>query len=109
MSDSSQVQERRAEPRREVAWHGRLDTCDGEVACEVRDICCNGVRISTATPLEPGSEISVHIDHLGGFSGTIVWRQGDCYGVKFASPSTLIWHFLGCWTSPDSTARGRQA
>ncbi len=108
MSDDRQTQERRAETRHEVTWHGRLDMPDGQAPCKVRDICCNGVRISTATPLETGAEISVHIEHLGGFSGTVVWHRGDCYGVKFASPSTVIWHFLGCWTSPDRAARSRQ-
>ena len=108
MSDSSQTQERRAETRHEVTWRGRLDTPGGQMPCEVRDICCNGVRILTATDLETGAEVSLQVEHLGGFSGRVVWRQGDLYGVKFASPSTLIWHFLGAWTSPDGKSRGRQ-
>ncbi len=108
MSDSSRTQERRGEARHTVAWRGRVKTARGDVPCDVQDVCCNGVRISTATPLEPGSEVSLHVDHLGGFSGTVVWRQGDRYGVKFASPSTLIWHFLGAWTSPEGKSRGRQ-
>ena len=108
MTEGSAFDERRSEERQRVAWHGRLSLAEGQEPCEVLNISCNGVQVSTARPLQLQSEISLDIDHLGGFSGTVVWREGDRYGVQFACHSALISHFLGCWTSFENLPRDRQ-
>ena len=98
--------ERRREERRTVAWQGRLLRAEGAEPCEIKNISCNGVHISSAATLEIGSEAALEIDHLGSFSGTVVWGDGDQFGIRFPSFSSIVWQFLGCSTTfEDMSAR----
>ena len=108
MNSDREIQERRSQGRQEVGWRSHLILAAGKQPCDVSNLSCHGVQIVTETPLAIASEISVDIAHLGEFSGTVVWREGKRYGIKFDSFSSLIWQFLGCWTSFENMARIRR-
>ena len=100
-------QERRGEPRRRVAWQGRLLLAEGQETCEVKNLSCTGVHVTSRAELEIGSEVSLEIESLGGFSGCVAWRDEHHYGVRFQEFSTIIWQFIGCLSSFENMSARR--
>ena len=109
MNAGTGSQDRRSQTRQDVGWQGRLTHDGDQISCVVTNISCTGVHIESARPLTLDSEVSIDIANLGEFSGTVVWRDGDHYGVKFHSFSSLVWQFLGCWSTFESMSKMRGA
>ena len=105
MSHAPQFEERRAVPRTEGSYPAHLITDDGAKPCEVLNLSSRGVQVSISARFAAGDKVSVALDALGTFPGTVVWSDGDRYGIRFQSESAAIWRFLGhSWTCPEYMA-----
>jgi hypothetical protein len=56
-----------------------------EYACTVTDLSPGGASVSFGAPLPPETQIVLYIDTFGRFEGTIVRRDGQNAGIRFAS------------------------
>ena len=106
MSQQQGSKERRAFQRVEGVRPSRIVMQDGDSLCEVLNLSCAGAQIKTSTPLLPGDKVTVELDNLGSFPGTVIWSEGNRSGVKFKEESMVIWRFLGhCWSNADNLER----
>ncbi len=105
MSHAAQFEERRAVPRTEGSFPAHLIKDGGAKPCEVLNLSSRGVQVSIPEQFAAGDKVSVALDALGTFPGTVVWSDGDRYGIRFQSESMAIWRFLGhTWTCPEHAA-----
>lgn len=74
--------ERRGLSRKGALWRAKLDTPAGNFDCEVLNLSPRGAKIQLAQPLAVSQPVTLILEPLGEYSGTVAWCRGDCIGVR---------------------------
>lgn len=105
MSDSQRAQE-----RAQIVAHGRFRTelgLTGKVT--FADISEMGCRLfDPSRLLKPGDELTIWIEHVGPFAGSIQWRKHGEAGAMFHQPIYgPVFEHLKSQLAWDDATRGR--
>jgi PilZ domain len=73
--------------RRQLLWSGVLQTARGPVQCIVVDISEGGARLSAAAAVAVGQSVTLKVQGMGMYRGSVVWTEAGTIGVKFAAAS----------------------
>ncbi len=95
MSHIQGLKERRAFERFQGPCPSYLVTQDGDALCQVLNLSCAGAQLTTPQPLMPDSRVTLQLDNLGSFPGTVVWSIGFHSGIRFEKASPEIARYLG--------------
>ncbi|MCW5698412.1 MAG: PilZ domain-containing protein [Rhodospirillales bacterium] len=79
--------ERRVHRRFPVLWSATM-TAESALApyvlnCDIRNISISGLHVLAERTLAAGTAVSLHIDRVGGFRGSVAWSAGDRLGIAF--------------------------
>ena len=74
--------ERRKQPRRGTLWHGELRTPAGVVACRVVNLSARGAQVEMEATLTPGRDVTLIMEPLGEFLGTVTWARDGKAGIR---------------------------
>jgi hypothetical protein len=74
--------ERRKQPRKGTLWHGELRTPAGMVACRVLNLSARGAQLEMDATLTPGQCVTLIMEPLGEFSGTLTWERDGKAGMR---------------------------
>ncbi|HXQ50505.1 MAG TPA: PilZ domain-containing protein [Stellaceae bacterium] len=80
------VEDREAR-RRQLLWSGVLQTARGPVQCIVIDISEGGARLSAGAVVNVGQSVTLMVQGMGMYRGSVVWTEAGTIGVKFAAAS----------------------
>ena len=81
--------ERRIDQRDAVDFSGRITTAsEWRAMCRVIDLSRKGARLTTYTPLDPGSTIWVRLPGMEQRAASVVWAEGLTAGCSFHSALT---------------------
>ena len=78
---SAALWERRSQIRKPALWVGKLTTPTGTHDCRVLDLSQNGAKIEVETALDMFDPVTLTLDLLGGFVGSVKWRWDTCIGI----------------------------
>jgi hypothetical protein len=77
--------ERRADPRHEAGYAGRVAFGTLTFACEVFDMSIDGAQLALeqTVAIRPWTVVTLHIENFGAFHGRVVWSRGERHGIQF--------------------------
>jgi len=82
-------------PRVEVNCTGSIREGAITNRCKAINISQGGIRVECSATIAPGAEVTISLFGLQPCSGTVRWREGNCYGVTFNRllplPSLVSW------------------
>ncbi|GEQ98091.1 hypothetical protein JCM17844_17280 [Iodidimonas gelatinilytica] len=88
---TSEEQNRRADDRLPVLWHGTIITVDDRsVPCRVLDVSLAGTYIECALAVRLGEELILNIPELGEFAGEVQWMRNGSFGLALAAGPDLL-------------------
>jgi hypothetical protein len=73
--------ERRRQVRKPALWVGKLTTPTGTHDCRVLNLSQSGARIELATTVEMFVPVTLMLELLGAFIGSVRWRRDHCIGI----------------------------
>jgi hypothetical protein len=73
--------------RRQLLWSGVLQTARGPVQCIVVDISEGGARLSLGASVAVGQSVTLKVQGMGMYRGSVVWTEDGAIGVRFANAS----------------------
>jgi hypothetical protein len=76
--------------RFKASWPAGLATDRAKAPCRVIDISSHGAGISTVAELALDTEMELILDNAPPIRGTIVWRQNNCLGIRFANQQPWV-------------------
>lgn len=81
------AEDRRIDPRFEVGFRTVLieSNLHGEHV-EIVNIARLGFLARSETPRETGSEVELHLPHIGNITGRVVWSANGLLGARFHEP-----------------------
>jgi hypothetical protein len=74
--------ERRKQPRRGTLWHGTLRTPAGVIGCRVLNLSARGAKLEIDGTVAPGQSVTLIMEPLGEFSGTLTWERDGKAGMR---------------------------
>lgn len=74
--------DRRKQPRKGTLWHGELRTPAGVVACRVLNLSARGAQLEMGATLTPGQDLTLIMEPLGEFLGTVTWARDGKAGLR---------------------------
>ena len=74
--------ERRKQPRRGTLWHGTLRTPAGVTGCRVLNLSARGAKLEVDGAVAPGQSVTLIMEPLGEFSGTLTWERDGKAGMR---------------------------
>ena len=74
--------ERRKQRRKGTLWHGTLRTSVGVVPCRVLNLSARGAKLEFDAALASGDRVTLIMEPLGEFSGSISWRRDGQAGLR---------------------------
>jgi len=81
--ESAGLWERRRQVRKPALWVGKLTTPAGTHDCRVLNLSRSGARIEINTHANPDESVTLTLDLLGAFVGSVKWQKDRCIGVSF--------------------------
>jgi hypothetical protein len=87
-SAQAPAQERRRYPRKGSFWRARLQTPAGDFECLVMNLSPRGAHIQTDRPLSLNQSVTLILEPLGEFSGTVVWCYNNRVGIQISEHRT---------------------
>ena len=79
--------ERRRLPRKKSLLVATLVTAEGSFECRILDFSRGGAKVECARPVDQGEAVTVTVESIGTYSGVVVWRGDDCFGIQFLAHS----------------------
>ena len=79
---SADGRERRKQPRKSTLWHGMLRTPAGVMACRVLNLSARGAQLEVEGALASGQSVTLIMEPLGEFLGTVTWRRDGRAGIR---------------------------
>lgn len=76
--------ERRKHRRKWTRWPARLRTADGIIDCRVLNLSYRGAKVQLIGGVREREAVTLIMEPLGEFTGTVSWRAKDCVGLRFA-------------------------
>jgi len=76
--------ERRKHRRKWTRWPARLRTSGGTLDCRVLNLSYRGAKVQLAGSVREREVVTLVMEPLGEFTGTVSWRAKDCIGLRFA-------------------------
>ena len=92
--DPPEIEERQASPRSSVWISARLTAGELTIPCEVLNVSAGGVRIRSAMPCTPDTDMKLEIEGHEGISVSEAWRKVDLSGLRFKAPAETVVGFL---------------
>lgn len=89
------AEERRREPRGSALWEARIRLGADTYRCRVYDFSLSGAKVYIDEPLEPGTELKLHIDQVGVLKGKVAWVEPLRMGIAFTSDAEEVRYLLG--------------
>lgn len=75
--------ERRHRARKGALWVGMLTTATGKHDCRVLNLSQSGARIELSARADIHEPVTLSLEPLGAFVGSVKWRRDRCIGVAF--------------------------
>jgi PilZ domain len=75
-------QERRRYPRKGSFLRAQLQTPAGDFECLVMNLSPRGANIEIDYPLGPHQSVTLILEPLGEFSGSVAWRHDNYVGMQ---------------------------
>ena len=88
-SAQAPAQERRRYPRKGSFWRARLQTPAGDFECLVMNLSPRGAHIQTDRPLNLNQSVTLILEPLGEFFGTVAWCYNNRAGIQTTEHRTI--------------------
>ena len=76
------LRDRRKQPRKGTIWQCELQTPSGVVACRVLNLSARGAKLEIDDgAVTPGQNVTLVLEPLGEFLGTIAWQREGKAGL----------------------------
>lgn len=75
--------EKRHSVRTSLLSFGKLHSGDQAVKCRIVNISARGAQICCEDSFDCDLEVRLQVDGLGTFASTVVWQQGNVFGLVF--------------------------
>jgi len=69
--------------RRKAFWLAAMNTVFGVVECRVLDLSLRGAKVQVGVPVAVGQAVTLELDPLGEFEGSVAWKRDGAVGIKF--------------------------
>jgi hypothetical protein len=87
-AEHTKPRERRKQARRGTLWHGELKTPAGVFACRVLNLSARGAKLEIDGPVAPGQDVTLTMEPLGEFSGSVAWQRDGKAGIHIKEHRT---------------------
>lgn len=77
----AKARERRKHLRKGTLWHGELRTPAGVVVCRVVNLSSRGAQLEIDGAVAAGESVTLVMEPLGEFTGTIAWQRDGKAGL----------------------------
>jgi hypothetical protein len=88
-SEQALAQERRRYPRRGTFWRAQLQTPAGDFECLVLNLSPRGAHIEIDHPLMLNQSVTLILEPLGEFFGTVAWCYNNRAGIQTTEHRTI--------------------
>src|SRR5215469_6362066 len=78
---SAGLWERRRQSRKPALWVGKLTTPTGTHDCRVLNLSPKGARIEFNELIEIDEPVTLSLEFLGSFVGSVKWQWDQCIGI----------------------------
>jgi hypothetical protein len=87
-AQSTNERERRKHRRKGTLWHGTLRTPAGVIGCRVLNLSARGAKLEVDGAVAPGQSVTLIMEPLGEFSGTVTWQRDGQAGIRIKEHRT---------------------
>ena len=87
-STHTHAQERRKYPRKGTFWRAQLQTPAGDFECLVMNLSPRGAHIEIDHPISLNQSVTLILEPLGEFFGTVAWCYNNRVGIQTSEHRT---------------------
>lgn len=78
--------EGRREGRNSFLFLAEMRSAESSCRIKVRNLSATGMKAESDTPPDAGTAVEAELRNIGWVSGTVAWRRGTTFGVRFDEP-----------------------